>query len=70
MTYLKITAVFLLILFVLWGAFYIWVIDAVKTLVTWSNEGFIAFLPPEALAVVSLIFFAFLIGLAYAFFRE
>lgn len=70
MSYLKITAVFLLILFVLWWAFYIWVIGAMQTLVTWSNEGFIALLPVEAIAVILIIVFWLLLGLAYAIFRE
>jgi hypothetical protein len=70
MSYLKITAVILLILFVLWGSFYVWVIQALITLVSESNEGFIAYLPTEAIAVILLIVFAILIWLAYSFFRE
>lgn len=70
MSYLKIWMVTLLILFVLWGSFYLWVLDALDTLVTWSNEGFIAYLPVEAKAVVTILMFASLMGLAYAFFRE
>lgn len=70
MSYLKITVVVLLILFVLWGAFYVWVLGAVNTLVSESNQGFIAYLPLEAVAVILLIVFAILVWLAYSFLRE
>lgn len=70
MTYLKITAVFLLLLFIMWWLFYLWVIDSLKLLVTESNNNFIAFLPPEWIAILILITFSILGGLAYSFYWE
>ena len=70
MSYLKITAVVILLVFILWSAFYIWVVDSIGTLVNESNQGFIAFMPTEAKAVVAILVFSILVSLAYAFFRE
>lgn len=70
MSYLKIWAVFLLLTFVIWSAFYIWVIQKVRLLVNESNSWFIALLPVEWLAIIWIIMFIILVGLAYAIFRE
>ena len=70
MTYLKIWMVFLLLTFVIWWAFYTWVITKVRFLVSESNSWFIALLPVEGLAIIWIIMFVILMGLAYAIFRE
>lgn len=70
MTYLKIWAVFLILVFVVWGAFYVWVLQAISTLVWESNNSFLAYLPTEALAIVTILMFSIIVSMAYAFFRE
>ena len=70
MQYLRITITILLLLVVVWGAFYTWVLQAVTGLVSESNTGFIALLPQEAKWIITLIFFSILWGLAYAFLRQ
>lgn len=70
MTYLKITAVILLIVFIVWSGFFISFINSTTTLVSESNQGFIAYLPAEAVAVVLMLVFAILVWLAFSFFRE
>jgi hypothetical protein len=70
MTFLKIIASFLLLVFVISWAFYSWLLGGVWLLVEWSNQGFIAYLPSEAKAIILLLVFGLLTGLAYALFRE
>jgi len=70
MTYIKIAMTFLLLTFVIWSAFYTWVITKIRLLVSESNTGFIALVPVEWLAIIWVIMFILLIGLSYAIFRE
>lgn len=70
MTYLKIWWVFIILTLILWASFYTDVINAVKTLVAWSNQGFISLLPIEAIAFISILSFWLLMSLAFAVFRE
>jgi len=70
MSYAKAWIVTLILLMILTGAFYTNVIESIVLLVSGANTGFIALLPPEAIAVISIIMFWILIWLAYAFLRE
>lgn len=70
MSYLKIWAVFLLLVFIMWSTFYTWVLSKLTYIVYQSNDGFISLLPVEALAILGIIMFVVLISLAFAIFRE
>ena len=70
MIYVKITMVFLLLAFIIWSAFYSGLITKIKLLVSQSNTWFIALVPIEGLAIIWVIMFILLMGLAYAIFRE
>jgi len=70
MSYVKIWVVFLIILLIIWGGFYLNVVWSVTTLVSGANTNFIALLPLEAKAFVAILMFSLLIGLAFAIIRE
>lgn len=70
MSYLKIWAVLFLLVFIVSWAFYTWVITKIRLLIWEANTWFLSFVPTEALAVVGVIIFSLLMGLAYAIFRE
>jgi len=70
MSYVKIWVVFLIILLIIWGGFYLNVVWSVTTLVSGANTNFIALLPLEAKAFVAILMFSLLIWLAFAIIRE
>jgi hypothetical protein len=70
MDYVKSGALWLLLIFIIVGAYYAKVIDSIKTLILLINEKFLSLMPVEGIAIIMIIFFAIIMSLAYAFFRE
>lgn len=70
MAYLRIAWVFFLVALIVWWAFFSWVLSSITQLISWANSWFVAYLPSEAKAIVIVLFFSIIFGLAYSFFRQ
>ena len=63
----KILWIIVILAFILWGAFYSWILSWLGEKVSYVNTNFWAFLPIEIRIFLSLIIFVFVVILAYAF---